>query len=312
MKSEIKKISDTKHIPVLLKEVIENLNLKTGDVVVDGTVGGGGYLKEICLAVGDGGFVVGIDQDKDALERVRVSLSKLAKDCNCKLELVNENFRNTDNVLRRLGIKEIQGFVIDIGLSSDQFEVSGRGFSFQRDEPLLMTFTKDYKKAVFTAKEIVNDWDEENIADILFGYGGEKFSRRIAKNIVEVRKEKPIETTFELVEIIERSIPSKFKNRAKIHPATKTFQALRIAVNDELGALKEGLEKGFDALAQGGRMAVVSFHSSEDKIVKNFMRDKKNNGEGELVFKKPIVPSREEVIENPRSRSAKLRVIEKK
>ncbi|MBU4480443.1 16S rRNA (cytosine(1402)-N(4))-methyltransferase RsmH, partial [Patescibacteria group bacterium] len=170
---------------------------------------------------------------------------------------------------------------------------------------------KDSKKAVFTARDIVNDWDEENIADVLFGYGGEKFSRRIAKNIVEARKEKPIETTFDLVEIIEKSIPSKFKNRAKIHPATKTFQALRIAVNDELGALKEGLEKGFDALAQNGRMAVVSFHSSEDKIVKNFMRDKKIVREGILIFKKPLIPSREEIIKNPRSRSAKLRVIER-
>jgi 16S rRNA (cytosine1402-N4)-methyltransferase len=210
-----------------------------------------------------------------------------------------------------LNIKKVNGVVFDLGLSSDHFENSGRGFSFKKDEPLLMTFEKDLTKARFTARDIVNDWDEENIADILYGYGEEKFSRRIAKNIVEARKEKAINTTTDLVEIIEKSVPVWYKKGRKTHFATKTFQALRITVNDELETLKDGLKKGFDALEKQGRLVVVSFHSLEDRIIKNFMRDKKNEREGILITKKPIVPSREEIKENPRSRSAKLRIIEK-
>lgn len=310
-KPEMNKTPEVKHIPVLLNEVIENLNLKLGDTVFDGTVGGGGYLQRLCEVVGKKGLVVGIDQDEDALVRANKRIKKCSG-CNCRLELVNENFRNIDSVLKDLNISEVQGVALDIGLSSFQFEESGRGFSFQKDEPLLMTFSKDPNKAIFTAREIVNSWDEENIADIIYGYGGEKFSRRIAKNIIEARKEKPIETTSELAKIVEDSIPAWLRGRSKIHAATKTFQALRIAVNDEIGALKEGLQKGFEALSKEGRMAVVSFHSSEDRIIKNFMKEKKDSGEGSLVFKKPLTPNDEEIKNNPRSRSAKLRVIIKK
>ena len=295
------------HTPVLLNEVIENLNLKKGDVVLDGTVGGGGYLKEICKKVDVEGKVIGLDQDNNALERVKEG----SKNWNRDLILVNDNFRNLDKVLIDLNIKKVNGVVFDLGLSSDHFENSGRGFSFKKDEPLLMTFEKDLTKARFTARDIVNDWDEENIADILYGYGEEKFSRRIAKNIVEARKEKAINTTTDLVEIIEKSVPVWYKKGRKTHFATKTFQALRITVNDELETLKDGLKKGFDALEKQGRLVVVSFHSLEDRIIKNFMRDKKNEREGILITKKPIVPSREEIKENPRSRSAKLRIIEK-
>jgi len=300
-------IDKTTHTPVLLNEIIENLNLKKGDVVLDGTVGGGGYLKEVCKEVGVEGKVIGLDQDSEALERVK----EKSKEWNCDLVLVNNNFRNLDEVLKDLEIEKIDGVVFDLGLSSDHFENSGRGFSFKKDEPLLMTFEKDITKAKFTAKDIVNEWDEENIADILYGYGEEKFSRRIAKNIVEARKEKPINTTTDLVEIIERSVPVWYKKGRKTHFATKTFQALRIAVNDELETLKEGLEKGFNTLDKEGRLVVVSFHSLEDRIVKNFMRDKKKEGGGILITKKPIAPTREESKENPRSRSSKLRVIEK-
>lgn len=303
----LKKISDTKHIPVLLNEIIEGLNLKKGDVVFDGTLGGGSYSKKICEYIGENGTLVATDKDQDAIERAK-NLIGNCKNCQCKHFLINEDFRNIDLILKDLNISKIQGFVLDLGLSSDQFELSGRGFSFQKDEPLLMTFGKNNK---WTAEEIINTWDEENIADILFGYGEEKFSRRIAKKIVEVRKEKEIKTTFELVEIIKSAVPVWYKIGRKTNPATKTFQALRIAVNDELGALREVLEKAFEHLDKEGRMVIVSFHSLEDRIVKNFMRDRKNEKKGILINKKPIIPTNEEIKNNSRSRSAKLRIIQK-
>ena len=175
-----------------------------------------------------------------------------------------------------------------------------------------MTFQKDTKYSKFTAQEIVNNWDEEHLSDIFFGYGGERFSRKIARQIVLSRKEKKIETTFDLVEIIKKAVPAWYRFGRKKHFATKIFQALRITVNDELYSLKEGLEKGFTVLKQGGRLVVVSFQSDEDRIVKKFMKSKKEKREGVLINKKPIIPTREEQINNPRSRSAKLRVLQKK
>jgi|SRR3989339_289621 len=296
----------TEHIPVLLNEVIKNLNLKLGEVVLDGTLGGGSYSEQLCKAVGKKGTVIGLDHDKEAIAMVEKKL----KDCGCKKYLINENFRNLDKVLKTLKIRKVNAITLDLGLSSDQLKNSGRGFSFQKDEPLVMTLSCDSDKVDFTARDIVNDWEENNIADVLFGYGEEKYSRRIAKLIVEARQEKSIETTFELIKIISDAVPVKYR-KGRTHFATKTFQALRITVNDELGSLKDGLSKGFDALDEGGRMAVVSFHSLEDRIVKNFIRDKKKGGEGMPIIKKPITPSREEVLNNPKSRSAKLRVIEK-
>ncbi len=300
------KIDPTVHAPVLLKEVIESLNIKKGDVVFDGTLGGGGYSEKICEIISPDGVLVATDQDADAIKRSEEKLKRF----DCKKILVNNNFRNIDKVLADAGIEKINAFVLDLGLSSDQFELSGRGFSFQKNEPLLMTFQKDSVKSNFTAKEIVNEWDEQNIADILFGYGDERFSRRIAKKIVEARKEKNIDTTFDLVEIIKQAVPVWYRN-GKTHFATKTFQALRIAVNDEIGSLRDGLKKGFEALEDGGRMVVVSFHSTEDRVVKNFMRDLKKEDKGILVYKKPLSPSKEETKSNPRARSAKLRVFEK-
>ncbi len=302
-----KKVEETIHTPVLLKEVIENLNLNQGDIVVDGTLGGGGYFREICKGVGKGGVVIGIDQDQKAIDKVSGVLGNTIMDTEYPhTYLVSENFRNLDKVLDGLDIKKINALTLDIGLSSDQLEESGRGFSFQKDEPLLMNMGN----TELTAKEIVNNWDEENIADIIFGYGEERYARRIAKQIIEARREKPIQTTFDLVEIIREAVPFIYTKK-KTHFATKTFQALRITVNDELGALREGLQKGFDALDTTGRMVIVSFHSLEDRIVKRFMRDKKDSGEGILITKKPIISSDEEVKNNPRARSAKLRVIER-
>ncbi|MCK5590570.1 MAG: 16S rRNA (cytosine(1402)-N(4))-methyltransferase RsmH, partial [Candidatus Pacebacteria bacterium] len=198
----------------------------------------------------------------------------------------------------------------DIGLSNRQLTDSGRGFSFAKDEPLLMTFNPHPKEDELTAYEILNTWDEENIADIIYGYGGERFSRRIAKNVVEARKESPIRRTFQLVEIVNRSIPFWYKKKSR-NPATKTFQALRITVNDELGALKTGIEKAVALLKKDGRLAIITFHSGEDRIVKKTFRDLAQKQIVEIVNKKPIVPSEEELSNNPKARSAKLRIVQK-
>ena len=293
----------TIHKPVLLNEVIEGLNIHENDVVLDGTVGGGGYLKKICSLVGESGLVIGLDQDQSALDKIK-------KNTECKLFLLNQNFRNLDLALKSLEIKKVDKIVFDLGISSDQLDNSGRGFSFQKDEPLIMSLKKDLEESDLTAFEIVNTWDEKNLADIIFGYGEEKFSRKIAKEICKARKEKKIETTFELVEIIKKAVPKWYLFR-KTHFATKTFQALRITVNDEIESLKEGLNKAFDALNLNGRLAVVSFHSLEDRVIKRFFKDLKNKKEGILINKKPITPSDKELKENPRSRSAKLRIISK-
>ncbi|MBU4536825.1 16S rRNA (cytosine(1402)-N(4))-methyltransferase RsmH [Patescibacteria group bacterium] len=298
----------TIHKPVLLKEVIEGLDIQVNDVVLDGTVGGGGYLMSICSRLGKEGVLIGLDQDNSALERVQEKLSS-KKDL-CKIHLVNSNFRNLDSVLKDLNLEKVDKVVFDLGMSSDQLDSSGRGFSFQKDEPLIMSLKKDLSEDDLTASEIVNTWDENNLADIIFGYGEEKFSRGIAKEICEARKNKKIETTFELVEIIERAVPKWYLFK-KTHFATKTFQALRITVNDEIESLREGMKKAFEVLNPKGRLAIVSFHSREDRIIKRFFRELKDEKKGVLINKKPIGPSSEEYKENPRSRSAKLRLIEK-
>jgi 16S rRNA (cytosine1402-N4)-methyltransferase len=214
-----------------------------------------------------------------------------------------------DAVFENLGVKSVDAIMFDLGLSSDQLDLSGRGFSFKRDEPLLMTFASEKGERI-TARDILNNWSEETIADILYGYADERYARRIARVVVESRKTKKIETTHDFLEVIKKAVPKAYQF-GKIHYATKSFQALRIAVNDEIEALKEGMIKGWKYLKEGGRMAIISFHSTEDREVKNFFRDKAKNKEGKLINKKPIIPKREETDENPRSRSAKLRVIEK-
>ena len=232
-----------------------------------------------------------------------------------------------DMLLAQLGLAHADKIVLDLGLSSDQFETSGRGFTFQKNEPLLMTFRAgllgelvgelvEEGDSLLTAHYIVNNWDEENIADIIYGYGEERYARRIARGIIEARAEAPIETTFDLVDIIKKSTPSLY-HHGKTHPATRTFQALRITVNDEIGALNDGLEKGFNLLSPLGRMAVISFHSIEDRIVKHFYKSKAEKTEqypeprATVITKKPLIPSAQEISENPRSRSAKLRIIQK-
>ena len=270
------KASLGKHKPVLLHESIEALDLKPGELFVDATYGGGGHSQEVMRQFPTV-EVIAIDQDPD-------------------VDAIRANFRNLDEVVTR----KVDAILFDLGISSGQLENSNRGFSFLKDEPLDMRMSNKGIRAA----DILNSWDEHAIELILRGFGEESNSRRIAREIVERRKVKPFRTTFDLVEVVG-------KRRGKIHPATKTFQALRIATNEELTSLEMGLEKGFSLLRSNGRFAVISFHSLEDRIVKNFFRDKTKENVAKQITKKPIVPSAEEIEGNPRSRSAKLRVIEK-
>lgn len=294
------------HKTVLLHEAIDGLDVQPGDIFVDGTLGGGGHTEEVVKRFGDTVFVIGIDMDKEAIERTKVRLASLKHN----IEYAEGSFRNIDSILENLKIAKVDKILLDIGLSSNQFEDSGRGFSFQKNEPLIMSFKKDLNETDLTAREIVNDWDEENIKAILEGYGEEQFAWKIAKTIVARRELKPIETTEELVEIIKSATP-KFYHTRRIHPATKTFQALRITVNDEIQSLKDGISKGFESLNKGGRLAVISFHSLEDRVVKLFFKTLDTEGIGKIITKKPTIPTEEEISINPRSRSAKLRIIKK-
>jgi len=294
------------HIPVLLKETIEGLSIKENDIVLDGTINGGGHSFEICKKLNTKGMLIGIDQDTNALAKAR----KRLQECECQVTLRQENFRNLDKVLDEIGVEKIDKALFDLGLSSNQLEESGRGFSFLKEEPLVMTFNPNPKEADITAWEIVNKWQEENIADVIYGYGDEKFSRRIASNIIKEREDKPINTTFELVDVIKRSVPIWYR-RGKTHPATKTFQALRTAVNDEIRSTREGMEKAVERLDKRGRIVVITFHSKEDRLVKMFFKEKQKEGGFVVITKKPIAPTREEIVKNPRSRSAKLRILEK-
>ena len=283
------------HKTVLLNEAIDGLNLKEDSVVVDATFGGGGHSAEI-LKKYPKVKLIALDQDAGVWKSQP------------GISFHNENFRNLDKVMDKEGIGEVDGIIFDLGLSSDQLENSGRGFSFMKDEPLIMTM-KDQKDSLplpedLTAQDVVNTWSEESLEKIIGGYGEERFARLIAHRIVEARKENPIRTTLDFVKVIGGK-------RGRVHPATKTFQAIRIAVNDELGALSEGLEKGFNLLKAEGRMSVISFHSLEDRVVKRFFKDKEKEREAVLVNKKVILASKEEVKNNPRARSAKLRILEK-
>ncbi|OHA62934.1 MAG: 16S rRNA (cytosine(1402)-N(4))-methyltransferase [Candidatus Vogelbacteria bacterium RIFOXYD2_FULL_44_9] len=295
------------HIPVLLQPTIEWLNLQPGEKFVDGTINRGGHARKLCQFLGPKGLLIGIDTDGEAIVQATVNL----KDCVCPVKLIRGNFRNFNNLLDQIGVEKIDAVLLDLGFSSNQMDDSGCGFSFQRNEPLMMTLSNDDTLGTLvTAEEAVNDWAEESLADIIYGFGEEHFSRRIAKAIVEARAIKPIKTTSELVAIIEQAVPIWYRKR-KLHPATKTFQALRIAVNDELGAIQSALPAIWQRLNPGGRLAVISFHSLEARIVKDWMREKKTAGEGVLLTKKAVKPDREEELANPRSRSAQLRVIKK-
>lgn len=296
------------HITVLQKDAVANLNLRKDSVVVDCTLGSGGHAKEILNHLGPKGTYIGIDVDATALEANAI-LQDLTK---AKVILVEDNFRYIREILAKQGMTQVDAILADLGWRMEQFDGHAgapRGFSFNKEEPLAMTFGNPEAYA-FTAYDIVNQWQEEDIANVIYAYGEERYSRRIAKAIVEVREHSPLCTSIELAEVVKKAVPSMYARR-RIHPATKTFQALRIAVNDEFDALRELLLDGFASLASTGRMAIISFHSLEDRIVKETFRTLTRDQKGILVHKKPIEPSAEELSQNKRARSAKLRTIEK-
>lgn len=285
------------HKAVLLQESVEALDLESGETLLDGTYGAGGHSREALRRYPEI-HIIALDQDPAVAEAMAGRPDNI--------KIYTENFRNLDKVLEKEGVSSVDAIILDLGFSSDQIEAVGRGFSFLRDEPLDMRLSQEG----LTAADILNNFSESALELILKGFGEEKYSRRIAEEIVRRREVKPFETTFDLVEAVMQVVPSGYK-RGRIHPATRTFQALRIATNDELTALETGLEKAFQSLSPKGRLAVITFHSLEDRIVKNFFRDRAKEGRSTLINKKPITPSEEEVRANPRARSAKLRILEK-
>jgi 16S rRNA (cytosine1402-N4)-methyltransferase len=286
------------HTPVLEKEILEFLDPKNNQNFVDCTVNGGGHTKKILEKTK--GKVLGIEADPEIYEKLKAEKIK-------RLVLVNDNFVNLKEILEKEKFNSVSGILFDLGFSSWHVDQSGKGFSFSRNEFLDMRYSA--KEENITAWEIINRWPEENIRLIFKEYGEERFSRIIAERIVEKRKEKTIDTTFDLVEIIEASIPARFKKQ-KNHLATRCFQGLRIQVNDELENLKRVLPQAIDCLDRKARIALISFHSLEDRIVKHFLKQMAQENRVRILTKKPIIASEEEIINNPRSRSAKLRVAE--
>ncbi|HUD04291.1 MAG TPA: 16S rRNA (cytosine(1402)-N(4))-methyltransferase RsmH [Candidatus Paceibacterota bacterium] len=288
------------HIPVLLQETIDGLDIKDGDVVLDMTLGGGGHAREIFLR-GKRISYIGIDQDDYAIEQAQKNLKKWQGN----IKFLKGNFKDAKEMLAKEGITHVSKILFDLGASSFQFDDPARGFSFLHDGPLSMKMSD---QTLFSAEDIVNNWREEDIANVLYAYGEETRARKIAKAIVLARRKFAITTTTQLADIVMRAYGKA--PRGRLHPATKTFQALRIAVNGELDALKRGLADSVDIFSPHGRIAVISFHSLEDRIVKSFMKDLSKEG-WLLINKRPVVVTREEITQNPRSRSAKLRIIEK-
>ncbi|MBR3162653.1 MAG: 16S rRNA (cytosine(1402)-N(4))-methyltransferase RsmH [Clostridia bacterium] len=305
-----------KHKPVLLKECIEGLNIKKDGIYVDGTLGGAGHSKIILEELKGTGKLIGIDRDEEALRAAKQNLQEYSN-----VEYVYGNHDDIKRILEELNIQKVDGILLDLGVSSYQLDERERGFSYLGDNELDMRMDKKQK---LTAKEIVNTYSEENLANIIYKYGEEKFSRKIAKNICEYRKKKQIETTKELVEIIEKSIPSFAKKNG--HPAKKTFQAIRIEVNNEIEPLRKTIEDCIDSLKPGGRLCIITFHSLEDRAVKNAYIQAQGvctcpkdlpycicgcEEKGKIINKKPIIASKIEQEENSRAKSAKLRIFEK-
>jgi len=306
------------HTTVLLKETIEYLNIRPDGIYVDGTLGGGGHASKICEKLNANGLLVGVDQDEVALKAASERLLPYSN----KKSFVHSNFSNIRNVINELGLKYIDGIVLDLGVSSYQLDEASRGFSYMHDANLDMRMDRTQK---FNAENVINEYDQEDLYRIIKEYGEEKWAKRIAEFIVRERKDKPIKTTGQVVEIIKKAIPSAAR-RDGPHPAKRTFQAIRIEVNNELGILERTIQKITDVLNTNGRICIITFHSLEDRIVKNVFKDLSTACKcppeypicvckGEQILKtitrKPVLPSDEEVENNPRSRSAKLRVAEK-
>ncbi len=294
------------HIPVLLHESIEGLALKKGGVYVDCTTNRGGHSIEIAKAIGEEGVLICIDLDQDALREARELLEKVAQPP--KIHFIHSNFRHLTSILDDLKITHVDGILADLGLSSQELDDSKRGFSFRFDEPLLMTFESHPEEDMTTAYDIVNCWSESTIADVLYGFADETYARRIASAITTRRKVAPIKTTFELVEVIASAVPALYRHR-KVHFATKTFQALRMATNDELGSINDLLETIPQVLASNGRACIITFHSTEDRVVKLGFRA--HSEKLRMITKKAIIPKDEEITANPRARSAQLRIVER-
>jgi 16S rRNA (cytosine1402-N4)-methyltransferase len=296
------------HIPVLLQECVDALNITADGVYVDGTLGGAGHAEAIASQLSPSGTFIGCDVDHDAIMRAQERLKKLP----CHKFFVHDNFKNISHIVDQLGIQSVSGILLDLGWSSFQIADPERGLSFMHDGPLDMNLSKGMPGDRLTAFEIVNYWDETVLADIFYGYGDEVKARVIAKHLVKIRKDNPITTTKQLADEVIAALYTKTKNpHFKIHPATKVFQALRIAVNDELETVTEAIHAGIRQLASGGRFAIITFHSGEDRIVKHLFKKYADERVIKLTVKKPIVPTLSETRGNPRSRSAKLRIVEK-
>lgn len=306
------------HIPILLNKCIENLNINPEGVYVDGTLGGAGHGKEICSKLNEKGHFIGIDQDENAIQVAQERLVRQA----AKVSIVRDNFKNIKDILQNIKVDRIDGILLDLGVSSHQLDEPQRGFSYQYDAPLDMRMDNRQK---LTAKDVVNQYSEKELSSIIKRYGEERWATRIAKFIVKYREDQDIEKTGELVEIIKNAIPAKVR-RSGPHPAKRTFQAIRIEVNNELNILENVIEDIIDCLNPTGRVCIITFHSLEDRIVKKVFRRLEKPCECppdfpqcvchkkpkiKIITRKPIIPSEQEIEENPRSRSAKLRVAQR-
>lgn len=305
------------HLPVMLQECIEGLQIKSDAVIIDGTLGGGGHSRQILQQLGPEGKLIGIDKDEDAIERCQEKLGQFDNKI-----LVRDDFKNIKGILKELGIEKIDGALLDLGVSSYQLDEQERGFSYNQDAPLDMRMDR---RQQLSAWQVVNEYPEEALRSILRDYGEEKFAHRIAQNMVAARKIAPIETTGQLAKLVEQSIPKKTW-AGKGSPCKRTFQAIRIEVNGELKELKQTVEDFIDVLGPRGRLAVITFHSLEDRIVKNAFKEAMDPcicpkdfpvcvcgrvSKGKVVTRKPILPTPQEMEKNKRSKSAKLRIFER-
>ncbi|MFH0738890.1 MAG: 16S rRNA (cytosine(1402)-N(4))-methyltransferase RsmH [Candidatus Omnitrophota bacterium] len=291
------------HTPVMLTEVLGYLNLRPGQTIVDATIGTGGHSRNILERIMPGGRLIGIDRDQDSLAVAREELKRYGDSC----DFVYGNFMEIDNILKSLNIKYVDGIVFDLGVSSFQLEDRSRGFSFQYEGPLDMRLDKN---SHISAYDLINNLNEEEISDMLWSFGQERWHNRIAHLLVKERQRCPIATTLQLSKIVTMAIPQRYRYY-RIHPATRTFQAVRIAVNRDLENLKVALVKALESLVKSGRLCVISFHSLEDRLVKWGLRELASMGKAEIITAKPLVPGEDEARNNPSSRSAKLRVAER-
>lgn len=306
-----------KHKSVLLEECIEGLNIKPDGIYVDGTLGGAGHASQVCKRLSAKGRFIGIDQDQDAIIAASERLGEYAD----RTTIIRSNYCRMVTELEKIGVYQVDGILLDLGVSSYQLDNAARGFTYREDVPLDMRMDQRQAK---TARDIVNDYSESELFRIIRDYGEDKFAKNIAKHIVLARKESPIETTGQLNEVIKRAIPMKIRAKGG-HPSKRTYQAIRIELNRELEVLRDSLDSMIDILGDGGRLCIITFHSLEDRIVKNIFRRNENpctcpsnfpvcvcgkKPKGKVVTRKPILPSEEEMEENPRSKSAKLRIFE--